>query len=60
MHPASMTKLMTLYILFDQLKQGKLKLDDTFRVSQTAWARGESDEFEYVPAAQLRPCASRT
>ena len=43
-HPASMTKLMTLYILFDQLKQGKLKLDDTFRVSQTAWARGESDE----------------
>jgi D-alanyl-D-alanine carboxypeptidase (penicillin-binding protein 5/6) len=43
-HPASMTKLMTLYILFDQLKQGKLKLDDTFRVSQSAWARGESDE----------------
>ncbi len=43
-HPASMTKLMTLYILFDQLKQGKLKLDDTFRVSRTAWARGESDE----------------
>ena len=43
-HPASMTKLMTLYILFDQLKQGKLKLDDTFRVSQTAWARGENEE----------------
>jgi len=43
-HPASMTKLMTLYILFDQLKQGKLKLDDTYTVSQTAWARGESDE----------------
>jgi serine-type D-Ala-D-Ala carboxypeptidase (penicillin-binding protein 5/6) len=43
-HPASMTKLMTLYILFDQLKQGKLKLDDTYTVSQNAWARGESDE----------------
>ena len=43
-HPASMTKLMTLYILFDQLKQGKLKLDDTYRVSQTAWARGENVE----------------
>ncbi len=43
-HPASMTKLMTLYLLFDQLKQGKLKLDDTYRVSQSAWARGESDE----------------
>jgi D-alanyl-D-alanine carboxypeptidase (penicillin-binding protein 5/6) len=35
---------MTLYILFDQLKQGKLKLDDTYTVSQNAWARGESDE----------------
>src|SRR6185312_13439539 len=43
-HPASMTKLMTLYLLFEQLKQGKLKLDDTYTVSQTAWARGESDE----------------
>ena len=43
-HPASMTKLMTLYILFDQLKQGKLTLDDTFRVSERAWARGESVE----------------
>ncbi|MGH6959805.1 MAG: D-alanyl-D-alanine carboxypeptidase family protein, partial [Dongiaceae bacterium] len=43
-HPASMTKLMTLYLLFEQLKQGKLKLDDTFRVSQSAWARGENVE----------------
>src|SRR5215468_12788239 len=42
--PASMTKLMTLYILFDQLKQGKVKLDDTYTVSESAWARGESDE----------------
>jgi len=43
-HPASMTKLMTLYLLFDQLKQGKLSLDDTFRVSENAWARGQSVE----------------
>jgi D-alanyl-D-alanine carboxypeptidase (penicillin-binding protein 5/6) len=43
-HPASMTKLMTLYILFDQLKQGKLAMDDTFRVSEYAWARGQSLE----------------
>jgi D-alanyl-D-alanine carboxypeptidase (penicillin-binding protein 5/6) len=42
--PASMTKLMTLYILFDQLKQGKVKLDNTYTVSESAWARGESDE----------------
>jgi serine-type D-Ala-D-Ala carboxypeptidase (penicillin-binding protein 5/6) len=43
-HPASMTKLMTLYLLFDQLKQGKLAMDDTFRVSENAWARGQSVE----------------
>lgn len=43
-HPASMTKLMTLYLLFDQLKQGKLSLDDTFTVSESAWARGQSVE----------------
>ena len=39
-HPASMTKLMTLYILFENLKQGKLAMDDTFRVSERAWGRG--------------------
>jgi D-alanyl-D-alanine carboxypeptidase (penicillin-binding protein 5/6) len=43
-HPASMTKLMTLYLLFDQLKQGKLTMDDTFRVSENAWARGQNVE----------------
>ncbi len=43
-HPASMTKLMTLYLLFDQLKQGKLSLTDTFTVSRTAWAEGKSQE----------------
>ena len=43
-HPASMTKLMTLYLLFDQLKQGKLSMDDTFRVSENAWARGQNVE----------------
>jgi serine-type D-Ala-D-Ala carboxypeptidase (penicillin-binding protein 5/6) len=42
--PASMTKLMTLYILFDRLKQGKLTLNDTFPVTENAWSRGESDE----------------
>jgi D-alanyl-D-alanine carboxypeptidase (penicillin-binding protein 5/6) len=43
-HPASMTKLMTLYVLFDLLKTGKVSLDDEFTVSQTAWARGENEE----------------
>ena len=31
--PASMSKLMTVYILFSKLKDGSLSLDDTFTVS---------------------------
>jgi D-alanyl-D-alanine carboxypeptidase (penicillin-binding protein 5/6) len=40
-HPASMSKLMTLYMLFDALKNGQLSLDDTFPVSEAAWALDE-------------------
>ncbi len=40
MAPASMSKLMTLYILFERLKDGSLSLDDTFRVSENAWRKG--------------------
>lgn len=40
MPPASMTKLMTIYILFDRLKDGRLKLDDKLRVSENAWRKG--------------------
>ena len=42
--PASMTKLMTLYVLFDQLKQGKVSLTDEFTVSENAWSRGVDAE----------------
>lgn len=40
MTPASMSKLMTLYLLFERLKDGSLSLDDTFRVSENAWRKG--------------------
>jgi D-alanyl-D-alanine carboxypeptidase (penicillin-binding protein 5/6) len=40
-HPASMSKLMTLYMLFDKLKKGEMSLDDTFPVSEAAWAMNE-------------------
>jgi D-alanyl-D-alanine carboxypeptidase (penicillin-binding protein 5/6) len=40
-HPASMSKLMTLYILFERLKEGRFTLDDTFPVSVEAWAHNE-------------------
>ncbi|MEK9722666.1 MAG: D-alanyl-D-alanine carboxypeptidase family protein [Rhodospirillaceae bacterium] len=40
MAPASMSKLMTLYMLFERLQNGSLSLDDTFRVSENAWRKG--------------------
>ena len=45
LHPASMSKLMTVYMLFDALKRGDLKLTDTFHVSQKAWAMQGSKMF---------------
>ena len=40
MPPASMSKMMTTYMVFDGLKKGELKLDDTFTVSANAWEKG--------------------
>ena len=38
--PASMSKLMTVYVLFSKLKEGSLSLDDAFTVSENAWRKG--------------------
>ncbi|WP_291865109.1 D-alanyl-D-alanine carboxypeptidase [Bradyrhizobium sp.] len=35
-HPASLTKIMTLYLLFERLEAGKLKLDSELEVSEYA------------------------
>ncbi len=43
--PASMSKLMTLEIVFDALKTGRLALGDTFRTSARAAAMGGSKMF---------------
>lgn len=40
MPPASMSKLMTIYLLFDSIKEGRVSLDDKFRVSENAWRKG--------------------
>jgi serine-type D-Ala-D-Ala carboxypeptidase (penicillin-binding protein 5/6) len=40
MYPASMSKLMTLAVLFRALKEGALKPTDEFVVSEGAWRRG--------------------
>ncbi len=37
MPTSSMSKMMTIYMVFDALKQGKIKLDDSFTVSERAW-----------------------
>ena len=38
--PASMSKLMTIYMIFDKLRDGSLSLEDTFKVSENAWRKG--------------------
>jgi D-alanyl-D-alanine carboxypeptidase (penicillin-binding protein 5/6) len=38
--PASMSKLMTIVIVFKLLKSGKLKLEDELQMSVNAWRRG--------------------
>ncbi|MFN4089812.1 MAG: D-alanyl-D-alanine carboxypeptidase family protein [Alphaproteobacteria bacterium] len=48
MPPASMSKLMTAYMLFERLNQGRLSLDDTFPVSEKAWRMGGSKMFVEV------------
>ena len=40
MVPASMTKVMTLAVLFEEIRQGRVKLDDEFTISESAWRRG--------------------
>jgi D-alanyl-D-alanine carboxypeptidase (penicillin-binding protein 5/6) len=43
MPPSSMSKLMTVELLFQRLKDGRLKPEDTLHVSETAWRQGQKD-----------------
>ena len=45
MEPASLTKLMTAYIVFHELAVGKLKLDESVMVSEHAWRSEGSRSF---------------
>ena len=56
-HPASLTKMMTLYIVFDQVKRGRLSLDQKIRISKNAASEppsklglksGQSIELRYL------------
>ncbi len=45
MPPSSMTKLMTIYIVYGMLKSGRLKLDQELPVSERAWRMQGSKMF---------------
>lgn len=44
-HPASITKIMTMILIFDALHEGKISLDDTVTVSEYAASMGGSQVF---------------
>lgn len=46
--PASLTKIMTVYVVFKELKSGHLKLDEKVTISQNAWETGGSKMFVEV------------
>lgn len=48
MKPASMAKLMTTYLLFEQLQNGSLRLEDKFIVSEKAYKKGGSRMFAEI------------
>ena len=41
-YPASITKVMTLYVAFEEVAAGRLKLDDELRISRRAWGQAPS------------------
>jgi D-alanyl-D-alanine carboxypeptidase (penicillin-binding protein 5/6) len=48
MPPSSMSKMMTAYMVFDRLEDGRLSLDDMLTVSEKAWRKGGSKMFVEV------------
>ena len=38
--PASLAKLMTAEVVFNEIEQGKLKLEDEITISENAWRKG--------------------
>ena len=45
MPPSSMSKMMTMYMVFDAIRSGKLKIDDMLPVSDHAWKQEGSRMF---------------
>ena len=56
--PASMSKLMTLAVVFRELKAGRLKLEDQFKVSEHAWRTGGAPSGSSAMFAPLNSMVS--
>ncbi len=48
MPPASMSKIMTVYMVFEALREGRITMDTTLPVSEKAWRMGGSKMFVEV------------
>ncbi len=48
MFPASMTKIMTAYLVFEALRDDRLTMEDTITISEKAWRTGGSKMFVEV------------
>jgi D-alanyl-D-alanine carboxypeptidase (penicillin-binding protein 5/6) len=57
MPPASLTKIMSLYLVADALKSNRVHLTDNVRISENAWRTGGSRMFaqvgSYIPVSVL-------
>ncbi|MEQ8817885.1 MAG: D-alanyl-D-alanine carboxypeptidase family protein [Thalassobaculum sp.] len=53
MPPASMTKIMTIFLAFERLKDGRLKMTDEIPISENAWRKGGSKMFVEVGSRVL-------
>ena len=58
MEPASITKLMTAYVVFEALKEKRLKLDDDGADQRERLAQGGLTELAHVPARWATACRS--
>ena len=53
MEPASMAKLMTVAVVFDEIRAGRLSMDDQFFVSEHAWRTGGASSGGSTMFAEL-------
>ncbi len=52
--PASMSKMMTAYVVFDYLKRGQATMNDMLPVSEAAWAKHKTNESNMFVALGSR------